>query len=99
MGRFTIQDEGETFQILLGNDTRGGRDRSPWLEIGFTIQVLCLYEAHPFRVGSGKDNNVSRNLLVIPQYDEVSNFELLPESAFPLGLTAWPSPVINGAES
>ena len=99
VGRFAVQEERKPLEILLGHDVRRGRDRFPWLEISFTIQVLGLHKAHPLRVRSGQDDNICGNLVVIPQQNDVPNLQLLPESPFPLGLTTWPSPVIHGAGS
>ena len=66
VGRFAVQEEGKSLQVLLGNDIRGGGDGFPWLEVSFAVQILGLHEAHPLRVRGGQDDNVSGNLVVIP---------------------------------
>jgi hypothetical protein len=71
------------FDVFFRLDAARGLERFSRLEIGFSIQVLCLNIAETVGIRSGEYDDVGGDLIIIPQQNKVANFEFLPQCALP----------------
>ena len=61
------------------------------------IEILGFKVTHPICITSGENDNISRDLLVVPLQNDISHFELLPEGAFPVSGTGYVAGPVNYA--
>lgn len=55
------------------------------LEIRLSIKVLCLDKRHVFVLGGGAYEEISRNRLIVHDFDKVANSDILPHGFVPMG--------------
>lgn len=64
-----------------------GQDRTstPRLEVCLSIQVLCLYKGNILLLGSGADEDISRDGIIVENFDDITDSDVFPGSDLPMG--------------